>query len=132
MVRWRERCRAAKAAPFPDHVPKGASTANKWAYIHVSPAHGATRPESEHPGDPETVMVLFDRYDKRRHLTRLLIEALPLDEFPNKEKRRARKSMNHFVRELCHRGLLLHPRKSCIAFGKGQCPRFPRQDWTGK
>ena len=40
MVRWRERCRAAKAAPFPDHVPKGASTANKWAYIHVSPAHG--------------------------------------------------------------------------------------------
>jgi hypothetical protein len=131
MVRWRERCRAAKAAPFPDHVPKGASTYDRWRYIYVSPTRCFAHPEPDDDRDPETVHVLFARYDRRQALTRLLIKGQSLDDFGGSERRRARKARNHFIRELCHRGLLLHPRKGCFQNANNQCPRFPRQDWTG-
>ncbi len=113
MVRWRERCRTAKAAPFPDRKPKGASTANKWSYIHVSPTRGAVRPEPEDDRDPETVMLLFERLDRYRYLTRLFIEHRPLDAFPGRERHRARRTMARFARELCWRGLLDSPPETC-------------------
>jgi len=128
MVEWRERCRAAKAAPFPDHIPKGASTADKWRYIYVHPTRSFSRPEPDDDRDPETVHVLFERYDRRRALTRLFIERQTLDDFGGNERRLARRSRNRFIRELCHRGLLLYPRKGCFENAHGQCPRFPRQD----
>lgn len=129
MVRWRERQRAPKAPPFPDHPPKGASTADKWKYIYVNPTRSFSQPEAEDDRDPETVMVLFERYDSRRALTRLFIEGQTLDDFGGNERKLARRSRNRFIRELCHRSLLAHPRKSCFENARGQCPRFPRQDW---
>jgi hypothetical protein len=113
MVRWRERQRAAKAAPFPDHPPPGASTADKWAYVHVSATRGATRPESLQFGDPETVLLLFERFDRYRYLTRVIIEGRPLEAFPGRERGRARRTLARFARELCWRGLLEYPPKSC-------------------
>jgi len=122
MVRWRERCRASKAAPFPDHKPKGASTANKWAYIHVSPTRGSVRPEPEDGRDPETVLVLFDRLDRYRYLTRIYIERKPLDSFHGRERQRARRTLVRFARELCWRGLLKNPPKGCVQNLHGKFP----------
>jgi len=122
MVRWRERMRAAKAAPFPDHKPKGASTADKWCYIHVRSTRGVTKPESEHLGDPETVLLLFERLDRHRYLTRLYLEHQRLNAFPGRERRRAWRAMAWFAKELCWRGLLDHPPKTCNRNLHGEFP----------
>jgi hypothetical protein len=122
MVRWQERQRAAKAAPFPDHKPKGASTADKWAYIHVHATRGVTRPESEHLGDPETVLLLFERFDRYRYLTRLILEHKPLEAFPGRERNRALRTLARFTRELCRRGLLVYPPKGCPQNLHGEFP----------
>lgn len=122
MVQWRERCRAARAAPFPDHIPKGASRADKWAYLHVSPTRGAQRPESLQAGDPETVLLLFDRLDRYRYLTRIIIHRVPLEALPGRERNRARRTLARFARELCWRGLLDCPPKSCDRNLHGEFP----------
>ncbi|MDA8121439.1 MAG: hypothetical protein M0Z38_02595, partial [Deltaproteobacteria bacterium] len=113
MVRWRERRRAAKAAPFPDHKPKGVSTADKWAYLHVSPTHGCIRPEPDDDRDPETVMVLFDRYNRYRYLTRIFIEGQDIERFAFREQGRAWRTMVRFTKALCARGLLDSPPDCC-------------------
>jgi len=122
MVRWKERCRAAKAAPFPGHKPKGASTADKWRYIHCSPTRGGQRPESLRTGDPEMVLLIFDRLDRYRYLTRLFIEHKSLDSFPGRERGRAMRTWVRFARELCWRGLLEHPPKWCLQNLHGKFP----------
>jgi hypothetical protein len=114
MLRWRERRRAAKAqgAMF-DPPGRTGEDADALAL---------------------TVDLLFARYDRRRYLTRLFIERKQISDFPGRERHRARKARNHFVRELCHRGMLefqgesKDPQKSCPAYVHGQCPRFPRPD----
>ena len=113
MIRWQERRRAAKAPPFPDHIPKEASKANKWAYIHVRATRSVARPVSDDDRDPETVMILFERLDRYRYLTRIFIEHRPLEEFPGRERGRAWRTMARFARELCLRGLLDSPPKTC-------------------
>ena len=113
MVRWQERRRAAKAAPFPDHIPKGTSTADPWAYLHVHATRGVIRLESEHLGDPETVMLLFERFDRYRYLTRLILEHKSPKAFPGRERGRAYRTLARFARELCSRGLLRYPPKDC-------------------
>ncbi len=115
MVRWRESRRAAKAAPFPDHVPKGASTADKWHYIHVSPTRCAVRPEPDDDRDPETVMLLFDRYNRYRYLTRLFIEGQDIERLPFREQGRAWRALVKFTKALCARGLLESPPDCCPA-----------------
>lgn len=115
MVRWRERQRAAKAAPFPDHKPKGASTYNRWSYIHVSPTRAAVRPEPDDDRDPETVMVLFDRYNRYRYLTRIFVEGQDIDLLPGREQGRAWRAVVRFSKALCARGLLDSPPNCCSA-----------------
>jgi len=122
MVRWRESRRAAKAAPFPDHKPKGASTADKWAYIHVSPTRSVARPEPDDDRDPETVMVLFDRYNRYRHLTRLFIEHQDIERFASREQGRAWRALVRFTKALCARGLLENPPDCCSANLQKQFP----------
>ena len=109
MVRWRESLRAAKAAPFPDHKPKGASTADKWRYIHVSPTRGSVRPEPEDGRDPETVMVLFDRLNRRRYLTRLFIHGIRIRDLRPWDRRDAAAAKARFIHELCVRSLIPPP-----------------------
>lgn len=113
MVRWRERQRAAKAAPFPDHKPKGASTANKWAYIYVNPTRCTVRPEPDDDRDPETVMLLFERYNRYRYLTRLFIEGQDIERFAFREQGRAWRALVRFTKALCARGLLDSPPNCC-------------------
>jgi len=113
MVRWQERRRAAGAAPFPDHIPGGTSTADSWAYIHIKPTRGGQRPEFLQRGDPETVMLLFERFDRHRYLTRLILEHKPLEAFPGRERGRAYRTLARFAKELCGRGLLRYPPKDC-------------------
>jgi hypothetical protein len=132
MVRWRERCRAAKAAPFPDQAPKGASTADKWRYIHVSPTRGSVRPEPDDDRDPETVMILFERLDRYRYLTRLFIEHQPLEEFPGRERGRAYRTLARFARELCWRGLLDSPPETCNRNLHGEFPECRHGCRTGE
>lgn len=122
MIRWQERRRAAKAPPFPDHRPKGTSKADKWAYIHVHETRSAVRPEPEDDRDPETVMVLFVRLDRYRYLVRLFLERRPLDAFPGRERHRALSTLANFARELCWRGLLNSPPKSCNRNLHGKFP----------
>lgn len=122
MVRWRERLRAAKAAPFPDHKPKGASTADKWAYIHVSPTRGSVRPEPDDDRDPETVMVLFDRYNRYHYLTRVFIEGQDIERFAFREQSRAWRAVVRFTKALCARGLLDSPPNCCSANLQKQFP----------
>ena len=113
MVRWRERCRAAKAAPFPDHKPKGASTADKWRYIHVKPTRGGKRPESLRRGDPEMVLILFERYNRYRYLTRLFIKRQDIERFAFREQCRAWGAIVRFTKALCAHGLLNNPPNCC-------------------
>ncbi len=128
MIRYQERQASPRPAPWPDHVPGVASSADPWRYVYVSATRSFCRCEAENERDPETVLLLFKRFDQRRYLTRLYIDGKTLDDFAGRERHRARKTRNHFITELCHRGLLLHPRKGCIQNATGQCPRFPRQD----
>jgi len=109
MVRWRESRRAAKAAPFPDHVPTGASTANEWAYIHISPTRPMARPEPDDGRDPETVMVLFDRYNRRGYLTRLFIHGIRIRDLRPGDRRDAASAKARFIHELCVRSLIPPP-----------------------
>ena len=113
MVRWQERRRAAKAAPFPDHKPKGASTADKWRYIHVKPTRGGQHPESLRRGDPEMVLILFERYNRYRYLTRLFIEGQDIERFAFREQGRAWRALVRFTKALCAHGLLNSPPNCC-------------------
>ena len=122
MVRWQERRRAAKVAPFPDHIPKGTSMADPWAYLHVHATRGVTRLESEHLGDPETVMLLFERFDRYRYLTRLILEHKSPEAFPGRERGRAYRTLARFARELCWRGLLDSPPETCNRNLHGEFP----------
>lgn len=119
MVRWREIRGGSRGLYVPDEP------------------HGATA--GEDPGaDALTVEILFARYDRRGALTRLYFKRHTLDDFGGRERRLARKARNHFIRELCHRGLLAFqgddksPQKWCPGYVHGECPRFQRQDWAGK
>ena len=92
MVRWREACRSAKAAPFP-----------------VSPTRSIARPEPDDGRDPETVMVLFDRYNRRRYLTRLFIHGIRISDLRPGDRHGAAAAKARFIHELCVRSLIPPP-----------------------
>jgi hypothetical protein len=137
MLRWWERNRSPASAPWPDHIPKGAASYNKWRYIHIRATKPGRRPLLDDDKDPETVFVFFMRREEKRILTRLLIEHQTLDDFSGAFKHRARKVLNHFVRDLCCNGLIefqgenKHPQKSCLEYSTGKCYRFPRRSKPG-
>lgn len=128
MIRYQERQASPRPAPWPDRAPGAASAADPWRYVFVKPTRSFAQREADDDRDPETVLLLFKRYDQRRVLTRLLIERQPIDEFRGSERHRARKARNHFARELCCRGLLTDPLDRCIQAASGRCPRFPHRD----
>jgi hypothetical protein len=68
------------------------------------------------------VMVLFARYDRRRHLTRMYIVRKPLVSFPPGERWRASESRRKFEQSLCAHGLLKAPPKSCFQSAKKKYP----------
>lgn len=113
MLRYQERQRSARSAPWPDHAPGAASVANRWNYVYVRSLRPTLGPEGEDDRDPLTVVVLFSRHDRRRYLTRLLVERIPLKQLPGQERRRARRAVSRFARDLCSRGLLENPPKGC-------------------
>lgn len=113
MLRYQERQRAPRSAPFPDHVPKGASTANRWSYIYVHGGGTSTVQIADEDLEALTVVLIFHRLDRYRYLSRLLIERRPLSTMPCREQGRALRTLIRFSRELCSRGLLENPPKGC-------------------
>ena len=125
MVRYQERQRSPTPAPWPDRPVEGASTADRTKYVAVWGHRPGVAPVHDDDRDPLTVLLLFERYDRRGALTRLYIRRDPIDSFrQGQERKRARAARAKFIRELCHRGLLKHPRKGCRANARGKyCPR---------
>ena len=124
MVRYQERQRSPRGTPWPDRPPPGASTADRWRYIRCRASLPGIQIESDDDRDPLTVLLLFARYDKRRALTSLYLEGLRIKDLPGQDRRRAREMRGKFVRELCRRGLLLEPPKSCSRNAHGKyCSR---------
>ncbi len=122
MLRYQERQRAARSAPWPDHVPRTASTANRWKYVYVRGLGRAVRVEHDDDRDPLMVLVLFARYDRRRLLTRLYIKRKPMLSFAPGERWRASEARRQFEQSLCSHGLLEVPPKSCFQNAKKKFP----------
>lgn len=126
MIHWQERQRSPRGTPWPDHAPGAASHADPWKYIYVHGTRPVVSPLQENEKDPEIVAVLFARYDRRRVLTRIFLEGQSIEDFKATERRKARRSKNRFIRELCHRGLLMYPQKGCfenVRIENSSCPR---------
>ena len=131
MVRWWERNRSPASAPWPDHIPKGAASYNKWRYIHIRAAKPGRRPLLEDDKDPETVFVLFVRFDDRRALTRLFIKRTRLRDIKSTERKRVKQYRDRFIKELCCRGLLVDPPKGFGKNAKRECSECPRGSKPG-
>ena len=113
MLRYQERQRAPRSAPFPDHAPKGASTYNRWRYVYVHSGGAPAEQCADEDLEAMTVVLIFHRLDRYRYLSRILIERHPLSAMPCRERGRALRTLIRFSRELCGRGLLENPPKGC-------------------
>ena len=126
MLRYQERQRSPRAAPWPDHIPGAASAADRWRYVYVHATRGAGGADVADERDALTVLVLFDRLNRHRYLTRLLIDRQSLELFAGRERRRARHALICFAQELCCRGLLESPPKGCPQNLLGKFPSCQR------
>ena len=114
MLRYQERQRSPRSAPWPDRAPQAVSVADRWRYVYVHGTRPPPGPEPDNERDVLTVLVLFDRHDRYRYLTRLLVKREGFDSFSSgRERGRAWRTLVRFAGSLCCLGLLESPQKWC-------------------
>lgn len=98
------------------------------------PGIGASSGEDP-DADALTVLILFHRHNRKRWLTRLLVQRERLKEIrADRDRRFAINTLNCFARALCCRGMLefqgekKEPHRSCRMFRHGKCPLYEKEN----
>jgi len=100
----------------------------------MMPGIGASSGEDP-DADALMVLILFERHNRRKMLTRILVEREPLKEIKGERDRKfAHNTLNIFARALCCRGMLefqgekKEPHRSCRMFHRGKCPLYDKEN----
>lgn len=96
----------------------------------MMPGIGASSGEDP-DADALTVLILFSRHNKKKLLTRLLVDRESIKEIRGeRDKAMAYRVLHRFACALCCRGLLefqgekKEPHRSCRLYQRGKCPVY--------